>query len=235
MSQSRGTQLDRIDRSRKITKKHRKFTRWGQIPTLQSQDRVKGSYSLNRKDGQALVQEQWRWLEQRPFHDTNHRRSAISTGIIERKTPGRHPDKTRAAIPEKPDFRKWRLRVATREGSTRGRLGGRDCGGAAIAGCPTKAGWQEVGSVEEVSLRTTPSLAREVRPESSRPATTLGHGRWPDRPEEREGTRTGPGRSKDGETHPGRRPADPGLASNTGAVTPHPWHVNLQVLLGPRL
>ena len=76
-----------------------------------------------------------------------------------------------------------------------------------------------VESVEAVSLRTTPSLARGVRPESSQNATTLGHGRSPDRPEEREGTRTGLGRPKDGEMHPRRRPGDPGLVSNTGAVS----------------
>ena len=33
------------------------------------------------------------------------------------------------------------------------------------------------------------------------------------------GMHTGPGRPKDGETHPGRRPVGPGLASNTGAVS----------------
>ena len=48
---------------------------------------------------------------------------------------------------------------------------------------------------------------------------TLGHGRSPDRPEEREGTRTGPGRPKDVETHPQIGPGDPGLASNKGAVS----------------
>ena len=76
-----------------------------------------------------------------------------------------------------------------------------------------------VGSVEAEGLRTTPSLARGVRPESSRHATTLGHGRSPDRPEEREGMRKDPGHPKDGETHPRRRPGDLGLASNTGAVS----------------
>ena len=76
-----------------------------------------------------------------------------------------------------------------------------------------------VGSVEAASLQTTPSLAREVRPESLRHATTLGRGRSPDRPEQREGTRTDPGRPKDGETHPRRRPEDPGQASNTGAAS----------------
>ena len=111
------------------------------------------------------------------------------------------------------------MRVATREGSERGRLGGSGYSGAAEAGCPTKAGQEVVGSVEAVSLRTTPSLARGVRPELSQPATTLRHGRSPDRPEEREGKRTGPGRPKDVETHPRRRPGDPGLASNTGAVS----------------
>ena len=101
----------------------------------------------------------------------------------------------------------------------RGRLGGRDCSGAAGAGCPTKAGREVVGSVEEGDLRTAPSLARGVRPESSRPATTLGHGRSPDRPGEREGTSIDPCRPKDGETHPRRRPEDPGQASNTRAVS----------------
>ena len=76
-----------------------------------------------------------------------------------------------------------------------------------------------VGSVELESMRTTPFLARGVRPESSQPVTTLGHGRSPDRPEEREGTHTGPGRPKDVETHPRRRPEDPGLARITGAVS----------------
>ena len=111
------------------------------------------------------------------------------------------------------------MRVATREGSACGRLGGRGCSGVAEADCPTKAGREVVGSTEVVSLRSAPSLARGVRPESSQPATTLGHGRSPDRPEEREGTLTGPGRPKDVETHPQRRPGDPGLASNTGAVS----------------
>ena len=118
----------------------------------------------------------------------------------------RHPDKTLAALPEKPNFRK----VATREGSARGRLGGRGCSGAAEADYLTKAGREVVGSVEAASLRTTPSLARGVRTESSRHAMTLGHGRSPDRPEEREGTLTGPGCPKDDETHPRRRPGDPG-------------------------
>ena len=110
------------------------------------------------------------------------------------------------------------MRVATREGSARGRLGGRGCSGAAEADCPTKAGREVVGSVEVTGLRTTPPLARGVRPESSLLAMTLGHGRSPDRPEEREGTRTGPGHPKDDETHPRRRPWDPKQASNTGAV-----------------
>ena len=83
----------------------------------------------------------------------------------------------------------------------------------------SKAAPRVVGSVEAASLRTTPSLAREVRSESSRHATTLERGRSPDRPEEREGTRTDPGRPKDGETHPRRRPGDPGLASNIGAAS----------------
>ena len=131
----------------------------------------------------------------------------------------RHPDKTLAALPEKPDFWKRCLRVATREGSAHGRLGGRGCSGAAEAYCLTKAGREVVGSVEAASLRTTPSQAREVRPESLRPAMTLRHGRSPDRPEEREGMRTDPGRPKDDETHPRRRPGDPGQASNTGAVS----------------
>ena len=111
------------------------------------------------------------------------------------------------------------MRVATREGSTHGRLGGRGCSEAAEADCPTKAGREVVGSVEEAGLRTTPSLARGVRPESSRDAMTPGHGRLPDRPEEREGTRTGPGRPKDDKTHPQRRPRDMGGASNKGAVS----------------
>ena len=81
-----------------------------------------------------------------------------------------------------------------REGSTRGRLDGTDCNGVAEAACPSKAEPGVVGSVEAASLRTTPSLAREVRPESSLPATTLGCGRSPDQPEEREGTHKDPGR-----------------------------------------
>ena len=100
----------------------------------------------------------------------------------------------------------------------RGRLDGTDCNGVAEAVCPSKGEPGVVGSVEAASLRTTPSLAREARPESSRHATTLGRGRSPDRPEEREGTSTDPGRPKDGETHPRRRPGDPGQASNTGAA-----------------
>ena len=91
--------------------------------------------------------------------------------------------------------------------------------GVAEAACPNKVEPGVVGSVEAASLRTTPSLARGVRPESSRHATTPGRGRSPDRPEEREGTRTDPGRPKDGETHPRRRPGDPGQASNTGAAS----------------
>ena len=76
-----------------------------------------------------------------------------------------------------------------------------------------------VGSVEEEGLRTTPSLARGVRPESSRGAMTLGHRRSPDRLEEREGTRTGPGRPKDDEARPRRRPGDLGQVSNKGTVS----------------
>ena len=110
------------------------------------------------------------------------------------------------------------MRVATREGSAHGRLGGRGCSEAAEVDCPPKAGREVVGSVEVTGLRTTP-LARGVRPESSLGAMTLGHGRPPDRSEEREGTRTGPGRPKDDKTHPQRRPGDPGRASNTGAVS----------------
>ena len=106
-----------------------------------------------------------------------------------------------------------------REGSSRGHLGGRGCSGAAEADCPTKAGQEVVGSVEEVSLRTTPSLARGVRPESSRPTMTLGHEQSPNRPEKKEETRTDPGRPKDAETRSQRRPGDPGQASNTGAVS----------------
>ena len=78
-------------------------------------------------------------------------------------------------------------------------------------------GW--LGQKKAASLRTTPSLAREARPESSRHAMTAGCGRSPDRPEQREGTRTDPGRPKDDETHPRRRPVDPGQASNTGAAS----------------
>ena len=48
---------------------------------------------------------------------------------------------------------------------------------------------------------------------------TLGHGRSPDRSEEREGTRTDPGRPKDDGTRLQRRPGDPGQASNKGAVS----------------
>ena len=108
------------------------------------------------------------------------------------------------------------MRVATREGSARGGLGGRDCSEAAEADCLTKAGRVVVGSAEVEGLLT---LARGVRPESSRDAMTLGHGRPPDRSEEREGTHTGPGCSKDDETHPRRRPGDPGQASNKEAVS----------------
>ena len=75
-----------------------------------------------------------------------------------------------------------------------------------------------VGSVEVEGLRTTPSLARVERPESSRDATTLERGQRPDSPEKREGMRKHPGRSKDDETHPQRRPEDPELGSNKGAV-----------------
>ena len=89
-----------------------------------------------------------------------------------------------------------------REGSVCGRLDGRGCSGATEADCPTKAGQEVVESVEATGLRTTPSLAREVRPESSRGVMTLGHRRSPDWPEEREGMRTGPGRPKDDKTHP---------------------------------
>ena len=81
------------------------------------------------------------------------------------------------------------MRVSTHEGSASGRLGGKGCSEAAEADCPTKAGRAVVGSVEEEGLRTTPSLARGVRPESSRDAMTLGHGRPPDRSQGREGTR----------------------------------------------
>ena len=90
------------------------------------------------------------------------------------------------------------MRVATSEGSARGR----GCSEAAEANCPTKAGREVVGLVEVEGLRTTPSLARGVRPESLRDAMTLGHGRSPNRSEEREGMCTGPGRPKDDETRP---------------------------------
>ena len=101
----------------------------------------------------------------------------------------------------------------TLEGSAQGRLGGRDCSEAAKADCPTKAGREVVGSVEAKDLQITPSLAREVL------EMTLGHGRSPDRSEEREGMRTGPGRPKYYETHPQRWPGDLGQASNKGAVS----------------
>ena len=85
---------------------------------------------------------------------------------------------------------------------------------------PPRKGERWLGrSVEEECLRTTPSLARGVRPESSRDAMTLGHGRSPDRSEAKEGTRTRPGRPKHDEKHPRRRPEDPGQASNKGAVS----------------
>ena len=106
-----------------------------------------------------------------------------------------------------------------REGSARGCLDGTDCNGVAEEACPSKAEPGVAGSVEAAGLRTTPSLAREERPASSRHTTTAGRGRSPDRPEQREGTRTDPGRPKDGETHPRRRPGDPGQASNTGAAS----------------
>ena len=131
----------------------------------------------------------------------------------------RHPDNTPAALLGKPDFRKYHLSLSTREGSACGRLGGRGCSEAAEADCPTKAGRAVVGSAEVEGLRTTPPLARGVRPESSGDAMTLGHGRPPERSEEREGKRTGPGRPKDDETHPRRQPGDPGQASNKEAVS----------------
>ena len=76
----------------------------------------------------------------------------------------RHPDNTPAVLLEKPDFRKCRLRVSTREGSACGRLGGRSYSAAAEADCPTKGGQEVVGSAAEEGLQTTPSLARGVRP-----------------------------------------------------------------------
>ena len=106
----------------------------------------------------------------------------------------RHPDNTSAALLKKPDFRKCCLSLSTREGSARGCLGGRGCSEAAEAECRTKGGREVVGSAEEEGLRTTPSLARGVRPESLQDATTLAHGRPPDSPEEKDGTRTHPGR-----------------------------------------
>ena len=77
------------------------------------------------------------------------------------------------------------MRVATREGSARGHLDGTVRNGAAEAVCPSKAVPGVVGSGAVVSPQTTPPLAREVRPESSPHATTLGRGRSPNRPEER--------------------------------------------------
>ena len=47
-------------------------------------------------------------------------------------------------------------------------LDGTDRNGVAEADCPSKAEPGVVGSGEAVSLQTTPSLAREARPESSR-------------------------------------------------------------------
>ena len=79
------------------------------------------------------------------------------------------------------------MRVVTREGSARGDLGGRDCSEAAEADCPTKAGRVVVGSAEVEGLRTTPSLARGVRPESSRDVMTQDMGDHPtDQRKERE-------------------------------------------------
>ena len=51
--------------------------------------------------------------------------------------------------------------------------------------------------------------------QSSQGAMTLGHGRS----QEKERMRTGPGRPKDDETHPRRRPGDPGQASNKESVS----------------
>ena len=70
-------------------------------------------------------------------------------------------DIARADPREKPDFQRIRWRVATREGSARGCLGGTGRSGAAATAGPTKAAREVVGSAEGEGPRTTPSLARE--------------------------------------------------------------------------
>ena len=52
----------------------------------------------------------------------------------------RHPDNMPAALLEKPDFRKCRLRVSTREGSARGRLDGTGCSEVAEETVPPREG-----------------------------------------------------------------------------------------------
>ena len=82
-------------------------------------------------------------------------------------------DISSAAPLEKPDFLRRRLRAATREGSGRGRLRGTGGSGVGVSADLTVVVPEVAGSGEGVVPRTTPSLAREERPESSRDLGSL--------------------------------------------------------------
>ena len=83
------------------------------------------------------------------------------------------PDISSAAPLEKLVFLRRRLRVATREGSGRGRLRETDWSAAGVAVGPTEEVPEVVGSGGGEGLRTTLSPAREGRPESSRDLGSL--------------------------------------------------------------
>ena len=78
-----------------------------------------------------------------------------------------HLDMSLAAPLEKPDFRRSCLTVATREVSTRGRLGGVDRCGAGERRRPTEAEREVDASAGAIDPRTSPCLPREELPESS--------------------------------------------------------------------
>ena len=82
-------------------------------------------------------------------------------------------DISSAAPLKKPDFQRRRLRATTREGSGRGRLRGTGVSGVGVAADPTVVVPEVVGSGGGVGLRTTPPLAGEGRPESSRDLGSL--------------------------------------------------------------
>ena len=119
-----------------------------------------------------------------------------------------------AAPLEKPDFRRSCLTVATREVSTRGRLGGGDRCGAGERRRPTEAEREVDASAVAVDPRTSPCPPREELPESSNSCETAVLVTEPSRAEQRVETRTRPGCPKGAETHPREPPGHPGLGSS---------------------